>query len=147
MRGTVLLDSLIGLTLLALAAVSFFSFFPVVHRTSVISSDEAKATQIAQRMLERVQLLSPTSLNASALTSLGLIDTGQNASPYTFNTISADNSTNYSPSKTLRNGTGVMTVQAIANGSYRVSVVVGWKSESGANRSISLGTIVGGYRP
>jgi hypothetical protein len=91
--------------------------------------------------------MSPTALNATALTAAGLIDSGQSSSPYSFSQVPLDNSTRYSPSKALRNGTGLLSLQSIGDGSVRVTVVVSWKSEAGANRSITTGTIVGGYRP
>src|SRR5689334_5473905 len=94
-RGSVLLDAMIGLTLLAMGAVSFYSIFPVVTKAQKIGDSQQKATQIASKMIENIQMLSPTNLNANTLTAMQLVDAGQNSSPFVFTHLPLDNSTDY----------------------------------------------------
>jgi hypothetical protein len=144
--GSVLLDSVIGLTLLAMGAASFYSLFPVISKTHAIGDQEQKATQIATKMLEHIQLLSPGKLTATNLSGMQLIDANQTASPYTFNNCPLDDSTDYSPAKALKNGTGTLAVSDIASGSKQVVVTITWKSVTGKTETLTTGTILGAYR-
>jgi len=145
-RGGILIDALIALIILSFAAVSFFSYFPVLHKTHVLGAEEQKATQMANKMCEHINLFTPYNLNASTLTAAGLIDTGQSASPYTFSNIPLDDGTKYSPSEALRNGTGQIEVTDLANNSKAIKVTISWKSETGKNKSVVMGTVIGGWR-
>ena len=146
-RGGVLLDSMFGVLVLAFAAVSMYSLFPVVHKSHAISEQEQKATQIATKMLEHIQLLSPSKATAQTLTAMQLIDPDQTTAPYSFDRVPLDNAARYSPATALKNGTGVLAVEPIAGGSVRVTATVAWDSPSGRRSSTSLGTILGAYRP
>ena len=123
-RGSVLLDSMIGLTLLAMGAVSFYSIFPVVTKAQKIGESQQKATQIASKMIENIQMLSPTNLNANTLTAMQLVDAGQNSSPFVFTHCPLDHSTDYSPSTALKNGTGTVQINDLQWGSKQVVVTV-----------------------
>ncbi len=146
-RGSVLLDAMIGLKILAMGAASFYSVFPVVTKAHKIGESQQKATQIATKMLEHIQLLSPTKLDASTLSSMQLIDAGQSSSPYTFTHLPLDDSTDYSPATALKNGKGTLTINDLQWGSKQVVVTITWKSASGKDQSTTMGTILGAYRP
>jgi len=137
---------MIGLTLLAMGATSFYSLFPVLSRAQAISDQEQKATQIATKMIEHIQLLSPGKLTATNLSGMQLIDTGQTASPYTFNNCPLDNTTDYSPARALKNGKGTLTVTDTSYGAKFVSVTITWKSVTGKSKTLTTGTILGSYR-
>jgi hypothetical protein len=137
---------MIGLILLAMGAASFYSLFPVLSKAQSIGDQEQKATQIATKMLEHIQLLSPTKLTATNLTGMQLIDAGQVASPYTFTNCPLDNSTDFSPAKALKNGTGTLTVTDTNYGSKLVTVMITWKSVTGKSKTLTSGTILGAYR-
>lgn len=141
-----MIDALIALIILSLAAVSFFSYFPVLQKTHELSEEEAKATQMAQKMCEHMQLFTPQTLSASTLTAAGLIDTGQTTSPYSFSNIPLDDTAKYSPSEALRNGTGSLEISDLSDNSKRVKVTITWTSETGKAKSVVMGTIIGGWR-
>lgn len=129
-----------------MGAASFYSFFPVMAKTHKLSEEQQKATQIATKMLEHIQLLSPTKVDATTLTGMQLIDSGQNAAPFTFTNCPLDNGTNYSPAKALKNGTGTLSFADLSYGSKRVVVTITWKSATGSNETLTMGTILGSYR-
>ena len=135
-----------GILILAFAAVSMYSLFPVVQRSHAIAEQEQKATQIATKMLEHIQLISPANANATTLTAMQLIDPGQTTAPFTFNNVPLDDAARYSPATALKNGTGVLNIETIAGGSVRATVTIGWRSPSGVNSSMTMGTIMGAYR-
>lgn len=137
---------MIGLTLLAMGAASFYSMFPVISKTAAIGDQEQKATQIATKMVEHLQLLSPGKLTATNLTGMQLIDANQTASPYTFTNCPLDNAQNFSPGKALKNGTGVLTITDTNYGAKLAKVVVTWKSVTGKTETVTTGTILGSHR-
>ena len=137
---------MVGLTLLAMGAVTFYSIFPVVTRAQKLGDSQQKATLIATKMIEHIQMLSPTNLNANTLTAMQLIDANQNSSPYAFTHCPVDDSTEYSPSTALKNGTGTLKINDLQWGSKQVVVTVNWTSASGKPQTLTMGTILGGYR-
>ena len=137
---------MIGITIMAMGAVSFYSVFPVIGKAHQITDSQQKATQIATKMLEHIQLLPPTKLDASTLATMQLIDSGQSTSPYTFTHLPMDESTDYSPSTALKNGTGTLEINNLQWGSKQVVVTITWKSASGQNQSVTMGTVLGAYR-
>lgn len=140
-----MLDSMVGIFILAMTAVALFSLVPAAQKLAVRSNQQSKAIQMTSRMIENLQLLRPSDLNATTLTSLNLIDAGQANPPFTFNNMPLDDSTKYSPSKALPGGTGTMTIANAAGNSKLVTVTISWTLESRAH-SYSSGTILGGYR-
>ena len=141
-----MLDAVVGVFILTIATLSYLSLTVVTHRSQVISKDESKAAQMLTRLIEQVQLLSTRDLNVSTLKAMNLVDTNSYASPYSFTNIPLDQGTLYSPSKSLPNGTGTMTVTTLANGSMRVVATINWTSSSGEPQSLTSGTIIGAYK-
>lgn len=141
-----MLDSIIGLTLLAMGAASFYSLFPIVSKAHAIGDEEQKATQICTKMLEHISLLSPTKLTATNLQGMLLVDTGQNASPYTFNHCPLDDAMDYAPANSLKNGTGTLTITNLNYGNVQVVASVSWKSPTGKTETVNMGTILGSHR-
>lgn len=141
-----MLDALIGLFILGMGAIGYYSLLPVVHRSQEISQQESKAAQIAARVTEEFALLKPSEITYSTLRQLNLIDSNQTSQPWSFSRIPLDDGTSYSPAKVLRNGQGTITTSDLANGSVLVTVTISWTSPSGASRSFTTGTVVGGYR-
>lgn len=145
-RGTILLDVLVGMFVLSLSAMTVFAIIPVGHRAQAMASEEAKASNMAMAMLERLQQLKPNEVNPTILNQLGLVDPGQTSGPYSFTNVPLDDASGMSPAKALRSGTGRFGVTAIAANSVRIDLEMRWRSASGRNRVLRTGTIVGGYR-
>lgn len=145
-RGAILLDAVIGVFILTIATLSYLSLTVVTHRSQVISKDESKAAQMLARLIEQVQLLSTRDLNVSTLKAMNLVDSSSTGSPYSFTNIPLDQGTLYSPSKSLPNGTGTMSLITLANGSIRVVATISWTSTSGKSKQLTSGTIIGGYK-
>jgi len=141
-----MVDALIASFMVALSALGLCSLFTVMRKSETIGQGETVATQMSQRLIEQLQLLKPSDITPSALTTLNLIDTGQSQQPLSFSNIPLDAGTGHSPSKALRNGTGTMTYETISGDSVRVVITIGWTSESGKQRSLTTGTVLGGYR-
>jgi Tfp pilus assembly protein PilV len=137
---------LVGLFVLVMGTLSYMSLITITSRSQGISSEDSKAAQMTARLLEQVQLLKPADLNTETLTSLNLIDAGQDASPYSFTNIPLDEGTHYSPAQSLRNGTGQLKVTNLQNGSVLVETTITWTSPVGKQKTFTAGTIVGGYR-
>lgn len=145
-RGTLLMDVVIGMFLLMLAAAGLLSLFPVLKRSESMSRHESRAVQIANRMLEHIQMLRPTDVTPEALAQLNLIDEGQTESPYEFTNVPLDEASLYSPAQALRSGQGKFWVEDLPDGSKKITLVVSWLSESGVRRQVRTGTIIGAYR-
>ena len=129
-----------------MGAASFYSLFPVVSKTHQIGQQEQVATQIATKMLEHIQLLSPDKLTASNLSGMQLIDSGQSASPFTFNNCPLDDGVDYSPAKALKNGQGTLSIFDWGSGSKLALVTITWKNPVGKTVSFQSGTILGAHR-
>ncbi len=145
-RGAILLDVMVGMFVLSLSAMAVFALIPTAHRAQAIASEEAKASNMAMRMLEQLQQLKVSELNPSILNQLGFVDTGQAASPYAFTNVPLDDATGMSPAKALRNGTGEFGLTPIAANSVRIDLEIRWRSASGRDRVLRTGTVIGGYR-
>ena len=52
----------------------------------------------------------------------------------------------YSPNQVLRNAVATMSVDDLSVNSKRIVLFMSWTSASGKTRSITTGTILGGYR-
>lgn len=145
-RGSILLDALIALFIVGMGAVAFYGLLPVISRSHEIAQQESKAGQMVARVSEEFGMLKPNEVNLDTLTKLNLIDPNQGAQPWSFSHIPLDDGTGYSPAKILRNGTGTITTSNIANGSILIKINLTWKSPTGRARSLTTGTVVGGYR-
>ncbi|MBX3120445.1 MAG: hypothetical protein KF784_15405 [Fimbriimonadaceae bacterium] len=145
-KGALLIDVLIGVFMLTLAAAAFFALIPMIHKSQTVAKEESVAQAMAQRMVEQVQMLQRSDMTAVTLTKLNLIDTGQSQPPYSFSNIPMDQGSRYSPSQALRAGTATLDVNPADANSMRVDVTISWKSATGKNRSFKTGTILGGYQ-
>jgi hypothetical protein len=128
-----------------MAALSFFTLLPVIQRSAETSSQETLAIQISSRLIEHIQMLNPTDCNAATLSSLNLIDNNQTSSPFYFSNIPLDNGSNYSPSKCLPSGQGLLTITDLGGGSVLCQVKVLWRGTAGT-KTYTTATILGGYR-
>jgi Tfp pilus assembly protein PilV len=146
LRGSILLDAMIGVFIVTIAALSYLSLTVITHKAQAISKDDSKAAQMTARLLEQVQLLTTRDLNTSTLKAMNLVDSNSTGSPYSFTNIPLDQGTMYSPSQALPDGKGSMSLTTLANGSVRVVATVTWRSASGKARSFTSGTIIGAYR-
>src|SRR5690242_19387132 len=125
-RGLLLVDTLTAIFILSIAALALFSTIPVAGHASKIASDQGKATYIATKYIEQLQTLKTSDLSTSNLTTLNLIDTGQNSAPYSFANVPLDNGSYYSPSKMLKGAEATVNFTSIDAGSVRADIVVKW---------------------
>jgi hypothetical protein len=95
---------------------------------------------------EQVSMLKPSEINSTTLSQLNLIDPGQGSQPWSITRFPLDDGTSYSPAKVLKNGQGTITATTIAQGSVLVTVQIWWTSPTGAARTFTTGTVIGGYR-
>jgi hypothetical protein len=123
-----------------------FSLIPTVTRSQELADDQARATQIANRMIEHLQLLKPSDLTPEVLNQLDLVDPESTASPYSFTHVALDEGSGYSPAKVLRNADAKFTVVPITSASVRVDLSIRYRSASGNMVTYTTGTILGGYR-
>lgn len=145
-RGALSIDAVTAVFVTALGAAAFFSLMPVVDRSQRISREESIALQLSNRMIEQLQLLKPSDIQASTLTQLSLIDEDQSSGPYSFTNIPLDEASLYSPAQALPDGTGTLNVVSLPNNSVALEVTLTWRSSSGRTRTIQTGTVLGGFR-
>lgn len=145
-RGAISIDALTAVFVTALSAAAFFSLIPVVDKSQKIGRQESVANQLCNRMIEQLQLLKPSDVQATTLTQLNLIDPGQISPPYSFTNIPLDEASRYSPAQALPSGTGTLDVVALPHGSIEARVMISWRSSSGRTRTLQTGTVFGGFR-
>jgi hypothetical protein len=145
LRGVAILDAVIEAGLLIIGAVAYFSLAPVTAKSEYLARQNTIAVQIANRVVEQVQLLTPADLTYTTLNSLTLIDSTNKTSPYSITSFPMDDGWNMSPAKALPSGTGTLAVTDLTNGSKLVTVTINWKSYGGSE-SYTTGTVLGGYR-
>ena len=141
-----LLDVLTAVFVLALGALALFAALPVTQRSGKLASDQAKATYMATKYIEQLQVLRTADLTVSNLSTLNLIDANQDALPYSFANVPIDDGSYYSPARTLKNATATVNFTNITAGCVRCDIVMTWKSASGVTETLSTGTIIGGYK-
>jgi len=144
--GSVLLDGMLAVLMIAMAAAAFFGLLPAFTHSQITSADEGKAVQMAQRMIEHLQLLKPADLNASTLSTINLIDPGQDEAPFSFSEIPLDEATGYSPSRAIKNGQAEMDIEDLDANSKKVTITMTWTSPKGKTQTFTTGTVLGGYR-
>lgn len=111
-----------------------------------MSQQQSLAVQLAQRMLEHVQMLPADRLNGTTLRALNLVDSSSGPDPLEFSRVPLDEASGYSPSQLLPGGRGLMKITQIENKCARVDLEISWRAPSGVTRRVQTGTIVGGYR-
>lgn len=144
--GVVILDVLAGVFVLAMGAAAIFGLIPVVQKSQRAANDENKAVQIANRMIEHLHLLPPRDITVANLKSLNLLDANQTGSPYSFTNVPMDDASQYSPAQVLKNANATLVMTDIGASSKRAIITLAWTSPSGRTRTLTTGTIVGGYR-
>ena len=144
-RGATLIDGLIAAALVVMGAVAYYSMVPLVQRSQLIAEQQTLAVQISNRMVEHILLLKPDNLNATALSQLNLIDSGQSTQPFKITNLPMDDGWSYSPAKALPSGSGTLTIADIGDRCKRVKIVITWKGPNGT-QTYTTGTVLGGHR-
>src|SRR5688572_24838026 len=129
--GNILLDALVSSFTAALIGTAIFPLMTGITRSQELADDQSKATQIANRMIEHLQLLKVSDLTPETLNQLDLVDPDSTGSPYSFTHVALDEGSGYSPAKVLRNADAKFTVVPITSASVRVDVEIRYKSASG----------------
>lgn len=145
-RGGLLVDVLIGMFFMIMATMSLMSLFPVIKRGEQISTEDTKAVQMCNRLVEHIQMLGAKDITVANLTALNLVDQGQASLPLSFTHIPLDEASLYSPHQVLRDANGNLNYQTIGGGAILVTVTLEYVSDSGQKRVIQTGTVVGAFR-
>lgn len=145
-RGLALLDALVGSFIAALMGAGIFALVPNVTKSQELADDQSRATHIANRMIEHLQLLKPSDITPDVLNQLDLVDPGSTGSPYSFTHVALDEGSGYSPAKMLRDADAEFDVVPISSASVRIDVKIQYRSASGNLVTYKTGTILGGYR-
>ncbi len=145
-RGAILVDVLIGMFFMIMATMTLMSLFPVIKRGEQISTEDTKAVQMCNRLVEHVQMLGAKDITIENLTALNLVDKDQNALPLSFTHIPLDEGAMYSPYQVLRNADGNLTYKTINGGAILVTITLQYDSDTGKKKVIQTGTVVGAFR-
>jgi hypothetical protein len=145
-QGFLLVDVIIGMFFLVMTTLALMSLFPVIKKGEQTSTEESKAIQMCNRMIEHIQMLGADDINITNLTALNLIDAGQTSQPLSFAHVPLDEAARYSPAQVLRNPTATITYGTVTGGSVRVRVTMQYTSDTGQTKTIRTGTIVGAFR-
>jgi type II secretory pathway pseudopilin PulG len=142
-RGFTIIDSMIGVMVLIIGALSFTAALPVVSRSQKVADEQSKAVQIAQWQIEQVRQAGFLNLTFERLYPLGLVDDWNGEGPMTFTTAPNVEAGRFSPSLQLREGVGELVIEDATDAVREVRVTVKWKSPAGKDRSVMLSTLVG----
>ena len=145
-RGALLVDVLIGMFLFVMTALAILSLFPVIKRGEQMSTEESKAIQMCNRLIEHVQMLPANDITIENLTALNLIDDDQSAQPLSFTHVPLDEASRYSPAQALRDSDAELSFAEIDGGSVRVLITMTYTTDSGFSKTINTGTVVGAFR-
>lgn len=140
------MDVLIGMFLLVMTSLSVLSLFPVIKRSEQMSTEESKAIQMSNRLIEHIQMLPANDITVANLTALNLIDAGQTTQPLSFTHVPLDEASRYSPAQALRDADAELTFAQITGGSVRVLVTMTYTTDTGFTKTINTGTVVGDFR-
>ena len=133
-KGSVLLDAMIGMFILVVAAL-IYSATMAMSAVSRAKADEfTKATSIVNRELESIKNLGYDNLTHDALAYYSLISATPATSPYSFTSVGA---TNDRIGTLLRDGTGTVAVTDESGTLRKVVVTLNWTSRTGARSVIA----------
>lgn len=142
-RGMTLIDTMIGMFILSIGALSFCALMPIMARGQKMSQEVSVANQIATRELENLRLLGFNSLNATDIYSVGLCEAYSGSGPIIFSHVVQDEAKRLSAATALKNGVGEVTITDVSANLRSVIVTVNWTSASNKSRTLSLSTLVG----
>ncbi len=145
-RGSLLIDVMCALFILAMGVLAIFSTLPASKATQIMSADQANATYLSTKYIEQLQFLRTSQLTASTLKNLNLIDADAVSAPYSWANVPLDDGSYYSPAKRLKNAVATVNFTNIDSGAVRCDVVMKWKTPNGIQQTLTTGTIVGGYK-
>ena len=135
-RGAMFIDALLGVYIVAIAAILFAATMGVAVVSRAKADERTKAVAIVDRQLESIQNLGYGNLSYTSLTWYDLIDSQPTQSPFSFADVgtSADR-----VSTVLPGGTGTVSITDLSSTVRKVTVTVSWISRTG-NHSVSAST-------
>ncbi|MEN6357989.1 MAG: hypothetical protein ABFD83_13005 [Armatimonadota bacterium] len=146
-RGAGLIDLMITLFLVGTTGAIFSAAFPTAISASRQAKEYKMATAIAQRKMEQLRSVGFESLTQPLLTNASVIDSTSSGSTYTFT--SADSIASQIPS-----GTGTLSIEDLPLGVSpeqshlkKVKITVTWLSNSNAQRSIQITSLIADKKP
>lgn len=145
-RGTLLIDVMCALFILAMGTLAIFSTMPASQASQRMATDQAAATYMASKYIEQLQILRTSQLSAATLSNLNLIDAGQTGPPYSFAHVPLDDGSYYSPATRLKDAVATVNFTNIDAGSVRCDVFIQWRTPHNVLQTLSTGTIIGGYK-
>jgi hypothetical protein len=136
-----LVDTMIGMMILAIGSLAFTALVPVMARGQKMSQEVSVATQIATREIEQIRLAGYANMQYAELRTLGLVDEWSGSGPLLFSHVSLDESVRLSAATALKNGIGELDIQDPAQNIKTVVVTVRWTSPTGKARSVAVSSL------
>ena len=139
-RGTVLIDAVLAILIMAAAGVVFSAAFPSGLNTLRDSSEQSKAAAMAQKKVEQVRSLDYANITYTNLLAAGYIDSTPTSSPYWFTSVD-------SVATDLNGATGTLTITPQSGAILKIVAAVQWRSERNVLRNVTVTTLVADSSP
>jgi type II secretory pathway pseudopilin PulG len=140
-RGYSFLEILFAVFVVTCCATIVTATLPTANQSRYRADNLSRATNLAQKQLERIRGAGYGNLTATQMTALKIIDSATTVGTNTWSFTNSDVEVKDNPASVLPSGTGRITVELIDQDLKRVTVTVNW-NERGINRSYSLGTLI-----
>lgn len=140
-RGFSFLEVLCAVFVASLCAVIVSASLPVATNSRLKADLNNKATNLAQRQLERIRGTGYPNLSGSAMHAEGLIDSATPVTGTTYSFTTADAVAAERVSAILPSGVGRVTIDQVDLDLRRVTVSVSY-TDRGQTRTVLLGTLV-----
>lgn len=140
-RGFSFLEVLCAVFVASLCAVIVSASLPVATNSRLKADLNNKATNLAQRQLERIRGVGYPNLTAAALHTDGLLDSATAVTGTTYSFTTAESVATERVSAILPSGVGRVTIDQVDLDLRRVTVAVSYV-DRGQTRTIRLGTLV-----
>ena len=138
--GFVVVDLIVAVFLLGVCGLALTATFVSGYAMLGQSSEYNLASRVCQDEMEAVRNLGYSSLMAADLSSAGLIDTGQQSSPYSITTVK-------SLASNLPQGSGVLRITDQSAGLWKITVTVRWQASNGVWRRVTAASLVADRMP
>ncbi|MBX3117644.1 MAG: prepilin-type N-terminal cleavage/methylation domain-containing protein [Fimbriimonadaceae bacterium] len=140
-KGHTLVEVLFAVALCGICALIMAATMPMANTTRAKADLNNRATSLAQKQLEAIKSLGYANATTQQLFANGLIDSQSPVATNTYAWTNSDAAATDNPAKILPSGTATVKLEQVDLDLRRVTVVVNWKVR-GANRSISIGTLI-----
>ena len=91
-------------------------------------------------------MLPASEISFATLRGLNLIEDNVGDNGYSFSHIPMDEASIYSPAQVLEGAEATLAIEDIDANSKLATVAISWTTATGRERTITTGTVIGGYR-